>query len=426
MSITADDSARLRQLVRVETRKLWLKLRHIIALAELVGLPRAAQRAEIPDGLSPSLSEFMRTASRTDSAAVLWKSICTIDRFIGTMFNLPLGTTAYPFQLPKRIVSDEGKVYTPSFMAHLANIGCRIQEIDDAYISQASETDLFEKVFRADQELQSLRNSTPQDWWALTPGCSLADHLVQYWFHYFTARTHLQLALRSRSDSQHTYSYISCSHACRAMASRYVNLRGLLPGAFFAGRVLDLQAFTAAIFLLYNSKRPTPQQGLSVQDHGDQPATMLVQRIVETMDSVAKEPSGDFGKQAATAIRALRSLLERPGKPDSQNLTLRVPMLGKINVNRHTQAATNLQAQQQYDMSAMQSSSNASLQQMQPGQLPLQNDSYMIPSMDSHDMLSWSLDMMLDDIPPFPDNSFGGDQWLTWNGFSGPNGQSQN
>ena len=376
--------------------------------------------------MSPSLAEYMRTASRLESAAILWKSICTVDRFIGTMFNLPLGTAGYPFQLPKKIVSD-GVVITQSFMAHLASIGCRIQEIDDAYIAQVPQTELFEKVFRADQELRSLGNSTPPEWWLLLPGSSLAARLEQYWYYYFTVRTHLQLALRTSTDSQQTYSYLACSQACRAMAVRYVSLRGLLPAAFFAGRVLDLQALTAAIFLLYNSKRPMPQQGLSVQDDGEQPAHVLIERMVETMDSIATQPSGDFGKQAATAIRAVRSLLEQPRQPaDAQNLTLRIPMLGKVNVNRHSQPTQNSQLQQQYNFQAVQpATSSTNFQPDLQGQAPTTSDGYSIPNMDNNELLSWSLDLMLDDIPPFPDNSLGGDEWLSWNSFNAPNGQSQ-
>lgn len=374
--------------------------------------------------MSPSLADFMRSATRLESAAVLWKSICTVDRFIGTMFNLPLGTAAYAFQLPKRIISDEGSVITQSFMAHLANIGCRIQEIDEAYIAQVPETELLERVFKADQELRSLGQSTPSTWWSLPPGSGMPDQLEQYWFHYFTARVHLQLALRNSDDSQYIYSYLACSQACRTMAVRYVNLRGMLPAAFFAGRVLDLQALTAAIFLLFSSKRPNPQQGLGVQlDGGDQPSTALVERIIETMDSISTQPSGDFGKQAATAIRALRSLLEKGGKPDSKNLTLRIPMLGKINVNRHHQPNANYnqnsqgQQQQQYDVNPLQptaTNSNPNLPPLQQVQAPVQNDNYDMPAMDSNGLLSWSLDLMMDDLPPFPDNNFGADQWLSW------------
>jgi hypothetical protein len=69
--------------------------------------------------------------------------------------------------------------------------------------------------------------------------------------------------------------------------------------------------------------------------------------------------------------------------------------------------------------------SSASFQPMLSGQATIQSDAYDIPTMDSNELLSWSLDLMLDDIPPFPDNSFGADQWLSWNGFNAPNGQPQ-
>jgi hypothetical protein len=86
----------------------------------------------------------------------------------------------------------------------------------------------------------------------------------------------------------------------------------------------------------------------------------------------------------------------------------------------------NPQPQQHYDINAMQSTaSTAGFQSMPSGQATIQSDAYEIPTMDSNDMLSWSLDLMLDDIPPFPDNSFGADQWLSWNVFNTPNGQPQ-
>lgn len=101
-------------------------------------------------------------------------------------------------------------------------------------------------------------------------------------------------------------------------------------------------------------------------------------------------------------------------------------MLGKVNVNRHTQPQQNPQLQQQHNVPSMQSTTlNPALQPNQSSQTTLAGDNYEIPTMDSNELLSWSLDLMLDDIPPFPDNGFGGDQWLSWNSFNTPNGQSQ-
>lgn len=397
-------------------------LRRCIALAELIGLPRAAQRVELPETLSPSNTDFLRTASKLESAALLWKGICSIDRVVGMMFNLPPGTAAYPFPLPQRIIAD-GELIPQNYLRHLANICSKVQEVDEAYISQLPETELLEKVFKADQELRSLSNMTPQGWWTLTPDTPLPDRLLQYWYHYFTVRTHLQLALRNSSDSQYTYSYLACSQAARAMAERYVNLRGILPPGFFAGRILDLQALTAAVFLMYNSQRPVPKQGISVQDEGDKPSTVLVEQIIQMMDSVSTQASGDFSRQAVSAIRGLRELLNRPGQAASQNLTLRIPMLGKINVNRHSQPNQSSQSLAPYDTAQL-GGAQPYFAPPQTASTDAQNAALGFTSLDSNDLLSWSMDLMQDDFAPFPDESFGADQWLSFNGFNA-NGQAQ-
>ena len=396
----------------------------MIALAELAGLPRAAQRVEVPDVASPSSREFVLNATKMESAALLWKSICTIDRVVGMMFNLPLGTTAYPFPMPKKIISG-GQVIPQNYMCYLANIGTRVQEVDEAYLSGRPETELLEKVFNADQELRSLWKMTPQTWWTLTSESPLPDHMLQYWYHYFTIRSHLQLALRNGSDPQHTYSTLACLKACRAVAIRYVNLRGILPLAFFAGRVLDLQALTATTYLLYHTQRPIAKQGLTVQDESEMPSSELVEPVVQMMESVSSQAGGDFGRQAAAAIRTLRDFLNKPGQTHSQNVTLRIPMLGKINVNRHFKGDQITQQPSQQDMN---STHNFNLQSEQP---PLQYDqpdmhkpAFGLSEIGSTDPLSWSMDLMLDDFPPFPDEAFGTDQWLSFDGFNA-NGQPQ-
>ena len=349
----------------------------------------------------------------------MWKSICTIDRVVGMMFNLPFGTIAYPFPMPQSVIYD-GQVITRDWMCYLANIGTKIQEIDDAYLSQRPESELHEKVFKADQELRSLNNMTPTSWWTLTPESQLTDHILQYFYNYLTVRTHLQLALRDGTDSQYTYSRLACSQACRAVAVRYVKLRAILPPGFFAGRVLDLQALTATVYLLYNSQRPLAKQGLGVQNEGDQPASVLIEQVLQMMDTVSTQiVGGDFGRQGAAAIRALRELLNTGSQADTKNLTLRIPMLGKVNVNRHSQAAQNGQLPAQYGIGPKQYTSAQSIQlPLQYDQPGMQNTGFGMSGVNSTDLLSWSMDLMLDDFPPFPDDTLSSDQWMSFNGFN--------
>ena len=131
---------------------------------------------------------FNSPTSKVESGAALWQSICAIDRIGSVMFGLPLGTSSYGFPAPETIISD-GHVIPQAYLCHIAGIAAKVQEIDDAHAMQRPEAELFEKVFKANQDLRALIGMTPQGWWSLGPESSLADQLLQYWQYYFTART---------------------------------------------------------------------------------------------------------------------------------------------------------------------------------------------------------------------------------------------
>lgn len=283
-----------------------------------------------------------------------------------------------------------------------------MQEIDDAYVSKAPDSEVFEKVFKAEQFLKSLAAMTPQSWWRLGPNSEATDHILQYWYTYSTIRTHLQLALRNGTDSTHVYSYVACTQACTDLAQRYIGLRGLLPSAFFAGRVLDLQVMTAAVFLLFTSHQATSSNTLSNQGSTSPSPTELVERILELMDSVADKVGGDFGGQAAKAIRALNDLLNRPTQVDSQNLTLKIPLLGKISVNRST-AGEDTKTR---NISRNGTPANGYQQVPQSGTSNQMDPNFMMmPSVDPSDF-SWYMDFQ-NNFPISTDSAFEIDQWLS-------------
>lgn len=91
-------------MVRTNTKRLWLMLRRLIALAELIGLPRAASQ------LSSASTASGVYGSRREAAAAVWESICVVDRIVGLMFNLPLGTAAHGFPLRESVTSPEGEI----------------------------------------------------------------------------------------------------------------------------------------------------------------------------------------------------------------------------------------------------------------------------------------------------------------------------
>ena len=136
------------------------------------------------------------------------------------------------------------------------------------------------------------------------------------------------------NDAHNLYNYsrTACLDACLSMARRYCYLRRALPAGFFVCRIVDMQVFTAAVYLV-----------LSSYEHGPEPTTQgrenlaCVDRIVVTMDHVSKQVGSEFALQAAAALRGLVQHLGSSRASDAPPMTLRVPLLGSIHVGRKTE-----------------------------------------------------------------------------------------
>ena len=112
-------------------------------------------------------------------------------------------------------------------------------------------------------------------------------------------RTHLQLALKYKESIPN---FSTCFDACQELARRYVSIRPILPAGFFSDRVIDLQAFTATVFLLLTSYRTTSSSGISPQAVDDNVTTGVVDQAVRMMGFAADQIRGDFAHQAADAF----------------------------------------------------------------------------------------------------------------------------
>jgi hypothetical protein len=307
-------------MVSVDVRKMWIRLRRIISLAELIGLPRA--------------SKYMTTATTQHhrSAAALWESICVVDRLAGMMFNLPSATKAYPI-IHKNVISADGSVDVQAYIGRLTEIALSVQDLDSVPTSEQQDWDHLCKVFAIDEKLRNLNDMTPSVWWSPPVGQMTPERLVQYWSAYFTVRTHLRLALADNEAGRFRLSYNKCLSASQNMARRYIDLRPLLPSGFFACRITDFQILTAAVFLIFDcskmqsgSRQPVPQPNTS---------SMLIEQLADALKTASKRVGGDFAGKSVVAIRSLQTLMQGPPSNDGQKeMTLNVPMLGKISVNR--------------------------------------------------------------------------------------------
>ncbi|EME47654.1 hypothetical protein DOTSEDRAFT_21418 [Dothistroma septosporum NZE10] len=315
-------------------RSLWLSLRRTIAIAELIGLPRAWYRSrnDGPDhALSPQ-TDYSEAENRRKQKVALWEAICSTDRLASMMFNLPAATSTHRF--PRRqITTPAGEILVQPYMFQLAGIGMGVQELDEGYTLGRNDDEMFEKVLTIERQLRSLKAETPKQWWRETDENLSADLLIQFWHYYLTARMHLHAAMSEDDHDQYAYSRTACREAAESMARRYPTVRRLLPTGFFIYRIVDMQVFTAASFLCLSYMKQS-RQGAPVLDESN--GLVFVEQIVATMDSVAGQPGSEFVEEASSAIRSLLALIRDPHglSSDSRSLTLRIPLLGKIRIGR--------------------------------------------------------------------------------------------
>ena len=260
------------------------------------------------------------------------------------MWSLPLATKAY--SLPKSpIVDARGHVCPQSYLYCLADIASSVLELDNIYSSGRPLSELSNAVIQTDQQLRSLASLTPESWQGTHwPQLSI-NALLQYWHQYLTVRTHLQLALKYHENQGFTFNFITCLDACQELARSYVSMRPILPVGFFANRVIDLQAFTATVFLLLASYRTRSDSGTLPRAIDVSLTIGIVDQTSRMMRYAASQPGGDFAYQAADAVRSLSSLLQQPQSLRLQKVTLSLPLVGRIHVSRKSHAASSVSEQ---------------------------------------------------------------------------------
>ncbi|KAK3615997.1 hypothetical protein LTR56_026256 [Elasticomyces elasticus] len=312
-------------------QKVWLSLRRTIGLAEIIGLPRASFDSS---ARGPGKSGCTRNGqTREEAGALLWQSACTMGKLAGCMFGLPITARIDPIPIDRPVFVGTHLV-AQAYFCRLADIARKIPALDDLYTKGRPSLQVYNMVSNIDQEFRELVSLAPSPWWNAPPHpeAITLDLVLQYFHQYFTARAHLLLALNTDGNNIDAYSYMICTEACRDLAVRYTILRPLVLGGFFPVKLFDVQALTAAIFLLHTCHRPgSSYRFAAAQSPSSQDS---IQRILISMDSASQGFAGQFTQEAARTIRSLAALLSNSFVTDSRYVDLRVPLLGKIHVRR--------------------------------------------------------------------------------------------
>ncbi|EXL64970.1 hypothetical protein FOPG_18787 [Fusarium oxysporum f. sp. conglutinans race 2 54008] len=327
---------------RGDLQGAWLKLRHFIALGELMGLPKAAQSAR---------QKKFNGVVHEDTArkAQVWELMCTIDRMVGMFVNLPPYTRRFSNTAPFPIMVD-GVVQPSIYLSRLMDITPEVFGHDDISGGQDSKSKSYTAALEVARQARALAGEAPKSWWAIDMDDDLKpDHIVQFVHYCILMKAHLPTVLRQERSQEYGYSRFACIDACKAVAHRYQSIRRKLPSGFFSLNVLDLQAFTAVVLLLLMShSSPLPDfQIFQIDKSGIEAVVAEVLQLME--EKSAEGPGSDFAHRGAHTIRCLCDLFKQDenGGNSVNEMTANVPLIGRIRVRRNTQTSQNPNTQSQ-------------------------------------------------------------------------------
>lgn len=307
--------------------KAWIRMRHVIAISELMRLPKISKAVQIQTLREPLNDQV------SFEAAQLWDTICSADRLLGAMLNLPTNTRRYR-SIAVEDIFVGGNVQTKEYLAKLGDMASRVQALDDANMTREPGSSDYASVLELDRELRAVASYTPKSWWDAGVQQLKSDQIVQIWHYYLMMRIHLPFTMQQSLATEYTYSRSTCIDACHSVANRYQALRQVLPSSIFLSQIVDLQALTAIVVLIITSYSQFSTNTLNSPAQ-DAMVDNLVQAVTELMDAKSQDKIDSHSpRDTASAIRSLHSFLKHNHQGSTTRLKLKVPLLGKICIQR--------------------------------------------------------------------------------------------
>lgn len=281
-------------------RRSWLLYHRAIAFGQLLGLHRLSlRRPKQPD------AEYYRQL-------MVWTHLVMGNRYLSVVLGLPYSVAETFVQATITEAAAIAQETAPG-EAYLAKMAPLLTKLIDR--NQSPVNVPYQVTLQLDNELEDTKRTTPQHWWTTErlPGSSIEEHfdrLQAQFFHYHAkVMLHMPFMLRSSVDKLYQYSHAATLDAAREMIRYFDALRGAENVGPHICKLLDFQAFTAAMLLLlnicgYNShiRGTLPQQPDLEQDQED---SALIDRTIALLRTAANEPGGVVASQCAKALDML-------------------------------------------------------------------------------------------------------------------------
>lgn len=312
-------------------RRAWLLMHRAIAFAQLLGLHRLSSRKpEKPDG------EYARQVS-------LWCHLFAGDKFLSLMLGLPYSVQEQYCQPYIPGPNSEGFPGTTVGEMYLAKMIPIITKVVDR--NQSPTPMPYSATLRIDQDIEELYNAQDVAWWttSMFSGATPEDHFdrlqAQFYHHQMRLFLHMPFMLKSSADKRYQYSHTAALDSARHMIRYYEALRIETKVGPFICKLIDFQAFTAAMLLLLNLC------GYSQQSRGavvmqpdldqDQQDSALIDVTINLLRDGSKEAGGIVAQQSYKALEMVAQIrhgIDDKAMEDCQQETcqISIPYFGTV------------------------------------------------------------------------------------------------
>lgn len=393
-------------------RRAWLSFRRGISFAQLLGLHKRLV------SLGSNTSQSLRRES-------LWEALYTGDRLLSLQLGLPYGTSEIHSDIGRDSELSAKGIQVPNtgkhYLFRLASIAGHIIDRNQ----QLPSNNMLPLTFKIEAEMMELAASMPSNWWdswlqyGAVANQTYSQLLPQFWHHQARTLLHLPFMLKATTDRRFEYSKKTTLESAREMIARYRVIRPVQGFGSLVCKLIDFQAFTAAMILVINLLDHYRRNELFDHSEAENDQDLIIV-TTDILRRASVETDGNVATQAARALEIFSKVKEMScsvGKSVGEFTTrMVIPYFGTVVIGPGTSFRDQTQAQKPEAMPQPQqlpTPSENSLDGPTPESAPAGNSS-MAPTMPFD--FSYGEDMhslgMNGDV--FADVNFDVDQDWSW------------
>lgn len=302
-------------------RKAWLMTRRAVELAQLAGLHISTAKDPHPDD------------KLYDRRLKLWTVLGLNDRFLCLILGLPYGIQErlYRPQVERRLRTEPRTMETYCLQLSLVMGPIIDRNQEDPTKMSIAET------LKLEQDLQDQARSMPDHFWQRqVPDKKLSIDeaterlLLPFLFHYMRYTLHLPFMLQSHGDRRYQFSREAALESSRNVLFAYNMLRSAEMVSPYICRMIDFQAFAAAMLLIINLIGYS-EDAPNYNPEQDEKDWAIIDETTAVLRHAAMEPAGTVAQQSIIILEGLSKNLDTQC-PSTVSCKVSVPYFGSVTV----------------------------------------------------------------------------------------------